>query len=260
MQILENHPNDLDSVNSMGVIAIKQNNYDVAVKWLKKALVLDKNNARAKSNLSLAYQQLAKAADQNNDIDSAIDYLSNDIEINASNKRVNNTNAQLRRSQLYIKKAALENEASAKNAIPDLKELVRQYENNPKLNQLKYAEIDLAMAVLMSGDYNYAQRLTEEVLRNQELEAEQRIFVRMLNISANLLLDKTTEYELGILSKELTSVRRPRKISRALDDRYFTFYNFTANTKKLNSEKKEELENISFLAKGDAKTVKRADK
>ena len=260
LQILENNPNDLDTVNSMGVIAIKQGEYDVAAKWLKKALELDRDNARAKSNLSLAYQHLAKTADNNDDIDGAINYLSNDIEINATNKSVDYTNAQLRRSQLYIKKAAFENETAAKNAIPDLKELVRQYENNPKLNQLKYAEIDLAMAVLMSGDYNSAVRLTEEVLRNQELEAEQRIFVRMLNISANMLLDRKTEYELGILSKELTSVRRPRKISRALDDRYFTFYNFTANTKKLNNEKKEELENISYLAKGNAKTVKRANK
>jgi len=260
MLILENHPDDLDSVNTLGIIAIKQNKYDIAVNWLKKALALDKDNVRAKSNLSLAYRHLAKAADKNDDIDSAINYLSNDIEINASSKKGNNTNAQLRRSQLYIKKAAFENEFSAKNAIPDLKELVRQYADNPKLEALKYAEIDLAMAVLMSGDYPYAIRLTEEVLRNQDIEPEQRIFVWMLNISASMLLDKKTEYELGILSKELTSVRRPRKISRALDDRYFTFYNFTANTNRLNSEIKEELENVSFLARGDAQTVKKSDK
>jgi tetratricopeptide (TPR) repeat protein len=247
-EIIEENPKDIDSMNALGSIAIKQEEYRKAVYWFNKSLDIDPANDRARSSLSVAYDRLSEQAESNHDSKIAIQYITKKIHLKDSIASYGLADDVYKRAQLHLVNAAYSDE-SAQNAIADLTYL-NEITDDGEEHKYVLAKTDLAIAYLIAGKYDESKKLIVDSLYVYQENPEITVLNRAVHIAASQLLGEDADFQYHLLSEQIQYLKQPRKISDALNKRYELIREYFKESDYIDRKKKRELLKVTYTAQG----------
>ena len=249
---LKSKKDDMESILSLGSISVRKRNYNDAASWYRKALMLDDNNERALSSLADVYRRLAIKARAEGDIRSAIENRTHEIDLLRNKNSAQAVEARLFRAQLNLKLAQQE-DLELSPTISELSALASVYRNNPTDKRLQLADVDLILANLIEGEYENANKLSLKSLSTHYDDLETRVFIRLLNITSNTMMNIDTRRQTDLLEEDLAVLQRQRyrNIGEPLSQRYEMISELTSRSRAISKNQREYMQKLTSMARGE---------